>query len=375
MDPEQYPKQTFRPAGAELTAGDLLIIGLPSPELDPEAEALLDEVRPLGVILFRRNITSTGQLRRLTDRLREGRPNLLIAIDHEGGRVHRMPSDFTHFPPSLVMVRHGDPGLMKEVGLAHATELREAGFNLTFSPCLDVHTNPDNPIIGDRAFGTTPEEVIHNSLPYMQGLVEGGILSCGKHFPGHGDTAVDSHLALPVLPAASHDLQRLRSLELRPFARAIAQGVPMIMTAHVVCEALDATVPATLSPRVIDGCLRRELGFQGYVVSDDLEMKAVADNYSVGRAAVMSILAGCDGCLVCATPSLIREAHGALREALASGEITKSMQAAVIARRDKLLARSKKLSRVPIASGSIGAPSHAALCSRLRGDGTVAAKA
>jgi beta-N-acetylhexosaminidase len=356
-----------------LTAGDLLIIGLPGPELDAEAEALLNEVRPLGVILFRRNITSTRQLRELNGRLHQGWPDLLLAIDHEGGRVHRMPSDFTHFPPSLVMVRHGDPGLMKEVGLAHAAELREAGFNLTFSPCLDVHTNPDNPIIGDRAFGTTPEEVIHNSIPYMQGLVEGGILACGKHFPGHGDTATDSHLALPVLPAATHGLQRLRGLELRPFARAIAQGVPMIMTAHVVCEALDASVPATLSPRVIDGCLRRELGFQGYIVSDDLEMKAIADNYSVGRAAVMSIVAGCDGTLVCATPSLIREAHGALAAALASGEITEATQAAVAGRRDKLLARVKKLSRVPTTPGSIGAPAHAALCSRLRGDGTVAA--
>jgi beta-N-acetylhexosaminidase len=363
------------PETRPLTAGDLLIIGLPGPDFDAEAQALLEEVRPLGVILFRRNITSTRQLQELTGRLLEARPDLLLAIDHEGGRVHRMPSDFTHFPPSLVMVRHGDPGLMKEVGLAHARELREAGFNLTFSPCLDVHTNPGNPIIGDRAFGTTPEEVIHNSLPYMQGLVEGGILSCGKHFPGHGDTAVDSHMALPVLPAASHDLQRLRSLELRPFARAIAQGLPMIMTAHVVCEALDPSGPATLSARVIDGCLRRELGFQGYIVSDDLEMKAIADNYSVGRAAVMSMLAGCDGCLVCATPSLIREAHGALAAAIASEEISKATQAAVAQRRDKLLARSKKLSRVPTTPGSIGAPSHEALCSRLRGDWNVAAKA
>lgn len=362
--------------GAKIpTAGDLLVIGLPGPTLDAEAEALLRDVQPLGVILFRRNITSTGQLRDLTARLREGRPDLLVAIDHEGGRVHRMPEDFTHFPPSLVMARNGDPGLLREVAHAHAAELREAGFNLTFSPVLDVHTNPANPIIGDRAFGTTPEEVIHNSLPYLQGLVEGGILPCGKHFPGHGDTQVDSHLALPVLPAASHDLRRLRELELRPFARAIAQGLPMIMTAHVVCEALDPSAPATLSPRAIDGCLRRELGFQGYVVSDDLEMKAVADHYSVGRAAVLSILAGCDGCLVCATPSLIREAHQALTSAIASGEIPATTLTAVAGRRDKLLAKSKRLSRVPWPAGSIGAPTHAALSSRLRGDGGLAAKA
>jgi beta-N-acetylhexosaminidase len=352
----------------------LLIVGLPGPTLDAEAAALLGDIQPLGVILFRRNITSTGQLRELTAQLREGRPDRLVAIDHEGGRVHRMPPDFTHFPPSLVMARSGDPGLLKQVARAQAAELREAGFNLTFSPVLDVHTNPDNPIIGDRAFGTTPEEVIHNVLPYLQGLFEGGILACGKHFPGHGDTSMDSHLALPVLPAASHDMQRLRSLELKPFARAIAQGLPMIMTAHVVCEALDPSAPATLSPRVIDGCLRRELGFDGYVISDDLEMKAVADHYSVGRAAVLSILAGCDGCLVCATPSLIREAHEALARAIATSEIPAPMLAATARRRERLLTKSRRLARVALAPGSIGAPAHGALCSRLRGEAELAAK-
>ena len=364
-----YPPPMAISEGAAVAAGSLLIIGLPGPDLDAETRALLDEVAPLGVILFRRNITSTAQLKDLTARLREWRPDLLLAIDHEGGRVHRMPADFTHFPPSLVMARHGDPGLLREVGVAHAAELRAAGFNLTFSPCLDVHTNPDNPIIGDRAFGTTPEEVIHNALPYMQGLVEGGILTCGKHFPGHGDTSVDSHLALPTLAAATHGIQRLRTLELRPFARAIAQGLPMIMTAHVVCEALDPGVPATLSSRIIDGCLRRELGFGGYIVSDDLEMKAVADHYSVGRAAVMSLKAGCDGCLVCATPSLIREAHEALTRAIADGEIPAAALASVARRRDKLLSRAKKLGRVAVPAGAIGAPTHAALNQKLRGDG------
>jgi beta-N-acetylhexosaminidase len=370
-----YPRAMPQHSNAPLQAGDLLIIGLPGPEFDDEAVRLLEEIRPLGVVLFRRNITSVEQLRRLTAGLREGRPDLLIAIDHEGGRVHRMPPDFTHFPPSLVMVRSGGPGAMREVARAHAAELRDAGFNLTFSPVLDVHTNPANPIIGDRAFGETPEEVIHHALPYLQGLTEGGIVSCGKHFPGHGDTSVDSHLALPVLPAATHTLERLRTLELKPFARAIAQGVPMIMTAHVICEALEPGVPATLSRRVIDGLLRRELGYDGYVVSDDLEMKAVAAHYSVGRAAVLSILAGCDGCLVCATPSLIREAHAALTEAIASGEITAEMLAEAARHRDKLVAKARKLARVPHEQGAIGAPEHAALCSRLRGGDGVAAKA
>jgi len=353
-------------------AGRLLIIGLTGPELDPEAEALLHHVDPLGVVLFRRNIQSVGQLKDLTRRLAEFRPDMLIAIDHEGGRVHRMPPDFTHFPPSLVMARNGDPGLMREVAHAHAAELRDAGFNLTFSPVLDVHTNPANPIIGDRAFGTTPEEVVHNALPYMQGLAEGGILACGKHFPGHGDTSVDSHLELPVLPAATHPLERLRTLELRPFARAIAQGVPMIMTAHVICDALDPKAPATLSRRVIEDLLRTELGYDGYVVSDDLEMKAIVDHYSVGRAAVMSIVAGCDGCLVCATPSRIYEAHEALTNALESGEITIASAANAARRREKLLAKSRRLARIPITAGAIGAAAHTALSSRLRGEAVVA---
>ena len=141
----------------------------------------------------------------------------------------------------------------------------------------------------------------------------------------------------------------------------------MIMTAHVVCEALDPKAPATLSPRVIDGCLRRELGFDGYVVSDDLEMKAVADHYSVGRAAVLSILAGCDGCLVCATPSLIREAHAALTSAMSSGQIPATTLASAARHRDKLIAKSHRLQRVPLAEGMIGSPAHVALSERLRG--------
>ncbi|HYC56021.1 MAG TPA: beta-N-acetylhexosaminidase [Candidatus Binatia bacterium] len=354
---------------AAAEAGKLLIIGLPGIELDEESRRLLADVDPLGVILFRRNIAGTEAVTELNRQIREGRSGFLMCIDHEGGRVHRMRAapEFTHFPPALTMVRCGDPGLIRDVGRAHAAELRAAGFNLDFAPVLDVHTNPDNPIIGDRAFGTTPEEVIHNALPYLQGLTEGGLLGCGKHFPGHGDTSVDSHLELPVLSKATHDLTRLRTLELRPFARAIAQGIPMLMTAHVVVEALDTSLPATMSTRVIEDCLRGELGYQGYVVSDDLEMKAVADNYSVGHAAVMSLLAGCDGCLVCATPSLIREAHEALTRALVDGELPEAKHAAAVRRRQKLQSRLAKLERSAAPAEAIGDVAHAQLASRLSG--------
>jgi beta-N-acetylhexosaminidase len=357
------------PSPKPVSAGDLLLIGLPGPALDAEARALLDEVRPLGVILFRRNIVSVDQLRDLTAALREDRPDQLVSIDHEGGRVHRMPeATFTHFPPILEIVRRGDPALLREVGLAHAAELRAAGFDLTYAPVLDVHTNPDNPIIGDRAFGATPEEVIHYALPYLQGLTEGGILGCGKHFPGHGDTRVDSHLELPVLPASTHGIQRLRTLEMRPFARAIAQGIPMLMTAHVVCEALDPGVPATLSRRILGDILRRELGYNGFVVSDDLEMKAIADHYPAGRAAVEAVLAGCDGCLVCATPSVIRECHEALARAIADREIPEPQLEAAAGRGRRLLDRRRRLARVPVPADAIGCERHASLCASLRGE-------
>ncbi len=351
---------------AEELAGQLLLIGLPGPDLDLEARSLLSEISPLGVILFRRNIAGTVPLGELTRAIRAGRDNFLVAIDHEGGRVHRMPPEFTHFPPALVMARRGDPSLLREVGRAHAAELRAAGFNLNFAPVLDVHTNAANPIIGDRAFGTTPEEVIHNALPYLQGLTEGGMLGCGKHFPGHGDTNLDSHLALPTLTVATHGLERLRTLELRPFARAIAQGVPSIMTAHVICEALDPALPATLSRKVIEDCLRGELGYSGFIISDDLEMKAIADHFQVGGAAVQAIAAGCDACLVCATPSLIREAHGALSRAIADGVLSDTLLAAIAKRRDKLSSKLRKLERTAIDSLAIGAPAHRALAERLR---------
>jgi len=351
---------------AQEAAGQLLLIGIPGPELDPDTRSLLNEIGPLGIILFRRNVAGTAPLCELTRQLRDGRDGLLLAIDHEGGRVHRMPPEFTHFPPALTMARHGDPGLLREVGRAHAAELRAAGFNLNFAPVLDVHTNADNPIIGDRAFGTTPEEVIHHALPYLQGLTEGGMLGCGKHFPGHGDTNLDSHLALPTLTKATHALDRIRSLELRPFARAIAQGVPAIMTAHVVCEALDPALPATLSPRVIGDCLRRELGYGGFVISDDLEMKAIADHFQVGGAAVQAIAAGCDACLVCATPALIREAHAALARAIADATLSPTLVGAIAKRRDKLFAKLRKLERTAIDPHAIGAPAHRALAELLR---------
>jgi beta-N-acetylhexosaminidase len=187
-------------------------------------------------------------------------------------------------------------------------QLAALGINVDFAPVLDVDTNPDNPVIGDRSFGRDAETVITHALAFARGLAARGVASCGKHFPGHGDTDLDSHLALPRI---AHDRARLDAVELAPF-RAARGLVPSIMTAHVVFDALDPGVPATLSRRVITGLLREELGYDGVIVSDDLEMKAVFDRWGVAESAVRAIEAGCDLLLVCSRLELVEEAAEAL---------------------------------------------------------------
>jgi beta-N-acetylhexosaminidase len=276
--------------------------------------------------------------------------------------VHRLPPPFTRFPPALAISRLGDPRLHHEVGLCHARELRAAGFDLNFAPVLDVFTNPANTVIGDRAFGETPEEVIHNALPYYLGLTEGGILGCGKHFPGHGDTVLDSHEALPRI---EHDADRLRSLEMVPFARAAAQGFAMMMTAHIVCDALDPGVPASLSPVVIGDYLRRSLGFRGVVVSDDLEMKAITANFDIAEAAVTAVLAGTDLLLVCRTPGLVRATRDRLAIAIGEGRIAESHLAQTRRRRAALLKKARKLAGQRVDPAEIGSGEHRRLASML----------
>jgi beta-N-acetylhexosaminidase len=204
----------------------------------------------------------------------------------------------------------GDPQLTRDAATVLGRQLRAIGINLDFAPVLDVDTNPQNPVIGDRAFGHSAEVVIEHALAFADGLHDGGVLSCGKHFPGHGDTDLDSHLALPTL---RHDRARLDEVELRPF-RAAAKRIPSVMTAHVVFEAVDPDVPATMSPAAICKLLREEIGFAGAVFSDDLEMKAVTERYSIEEAGVLAIEAGCDLLLVCSD----LEAAARLRETLAT---------------------------------------------------------
>jgi beta-N-acetylhexosaminidase len=269
-----------------------------------------------ATILFARNLSGIDALVALTSALHAAAPEgapLLIAVDQEGGRVQRVRAPATVWPPMARLGRLAArdlpraEALAEQVGRAMGAELAALGFDIDFAPVLDVHTNPQNPVIGDRAFATTPEHVATLAGAFAKGLSHAGILPCGKHFPGHGDTALDSHLELP---SVDHPLSRLRAVELLPF-RALPD-LPILMTAHVVFPALDPHVPATLSEKVLETLLRQELGYRGVVVSDDLEMKAIADHFGLEEAIERALLAGCDAFLLCHLEELQRRAFDAL---------------------------------------------------------------
>jgi beta-N-acetylhexosaminidase len=207
------------------------------------------------------------------------------------------------------------------------------GFHQNYAPVLDVDSNPDNPIIGNRSFSRDPNRVARLGAAFIDGLQSAGVAACGKHFPGHGDTSVDSHLELPSLP---HDMERLMSVELVPFRAAARAGVASIMTAHVLFEALDSDHPATLSEKVLVPILRNELGFDGVIVSDDLEMMAIADHYGIEEAAVRAIRAGCDQLLICKNADWIPRAHEAIAKAVEKGTLSRDRIFESAARVDRL---------------------------------------
>ncbi|HSD09553.1 MAG TPA: beta-N-acetylhexosaminidase [Candidatus Binatia bacterium] len=279
-------------------AGQLLMVGLPGPTLDRATRAFLKSHAVGGVILFRRNVVDVRTLVALTSEIHAivaDRP-ILVGIDHEGGRVMRLGEPFTQFPPAEIVGKAGSPHLAYRQGIAMGEELRSVGIDIDFAPVLDVASNPQNPVIGDRSFGSHPRTVSRLGISVAHGLQRTGILSCGKHFPGHGDTSVDSHFDLPVVRRSLVEIERT---ELFPFRRAIQSGIDALMTAHVVFTALDGERPATLSRRILSELLRERLRFRGVVFSDDLEMKAISDRFALGDAALLALEAGADWLLVC----------------------------------------------------------------------------
>ena len=344
------------------TLSRLFYTGIPGPILDSETRRLHRDFPFGGVVLFRHNLSTPRQVRALVDNIHRLDPELppLVAIDHEGGRVHRFDAPFTHFPSAATVAAHGLPSV-RAAATAMGRELAAVGIDLDFAPVLDVASNPRNPIIGDRAFGTTPERATRAALTAFRALRSQGLLTCGKHFPGHGDTTSDSHLELPVVERSRRALQ---ATELFPFARAIAAGIPMLMTAHVHYPALDPELPATLSHRILTGLLRRRMAFRGVICSDDLEMRAIADHYDPGDAAVRALAAGADLLLFCHRQDQLRIAIAAVERALDDGRLPPARIAQARRRVVGLIRwRLRRPHRVPLSA--IGCRAHARLNTSL----------
>jgi beta-N-acetylhexosaminidase len=278
--------------------GQLLMAGFPGTSLTVELRAIAREFSLGGIVYFARNVEEPAQVAEVSREiatLTDGLPPW-VSVDQEGGRVARFKRGFTLWPPMSTLGRSGDEALARRFAQALASELRAVGITLDFAPVLDIFTNPKNTVIGDRALGERAEDVARLGVAIIEELQHAGIAACGKHFPGHGDTLADSHHDLPLV---EHDPDRLRAVEFVPFRAAIAAGVASLMSCHVLVPAFDEVQPGTLSPRIVQGLLRDELGFHGLVFTDDMEMKAIAARMPVPDACVAAVAAGCDAVLVC----------------------------------------------------------------------------
>ncbi len=273
-----------------------------------------------GAILFKRNIESARQVKALCAQVKSAGTGAFLSIDQEGGRVMRLREGFTPIPTMRAIGQTGDEKLAEAIGGILGREVRALDIDLNFAPVLDVDSNPANPVIGDRSFGNSPNLVGRMGCALIAGLQSAGVAACGKHFPGHGDTSQDSHVDLPSLP---HAPERLNRIELPPFAAAARAGVASIMTAHVIFNALDPGVPATMSAAVLDGLLRKRLGFDGVVISDDLEMKAIADHFGLEETVTRGAQAGVDLFLVCHTIEKQQAAIEVLVKAVERGEVSR----------------------------------------------------
>jgi beta-N-acetylhexosaminidase len=315
------------PAALRRQVGQLLIAGFDGLQIPVELRSLAREFGLGGVILFARNVAEPAQVAELAYEATRLLPDLplWVSVDQEGGRVARLKAPFTEWPPIATLGRARDSALAERFAGALGAELRAVGITLDYAPVLDVHTNPRNPVIPcDRAISDDAAEVARIGSTIIRALQASGVAACGKHFPGHGDTSTDSHHELSLVEQPP---ERLRQVEFVPFRAAVEAGVATIMTAHVLVPALDDARPATLSRRIVTGILREELGYGGVILSDDLEMKAIAHEYTVPDAAVKAVDAGCDGVLICSsdheTQAAALEAivHAVEQETLAAGRV------------------------------------------------------
>lgn len=337
----QVMGEHWKQYGLREKIGQLFVFGFHGQRPSADIEALIEEYGIGGIIYFTRNIVDAKQVHELSVSLmgtaeRAGKTPMFIAVDQEGGMVSRLVRGVTLMPGNMALGATGSANGVFETAAIAGEQLRAVGINLNYAPCVDVNNNPDNPVINVRSYSDRPDVAGELGLAAVRGYQQSGVSATIKHFPGHGDTSVDSHRDLPVLP---HDRERLEAVELVPF-RTAAPETDMIMTAHVCLPALDPSgVPSTLSKPVLSGLLREEIGYEGVIVTDCLEMNAIDTFYGPARGAVMALQAGADMVLICHTASKQRAALEAVLAAVESGELTEERIDASLARIMKLKAK------------------------------------
>ncbi|MCP3029816.1 beta-N-acetylhexosaminidase [Halobacillus sp. A1] len=317
-------KETMTSMSIEEKIGQMLMFGFEGTQVNEETRKLIEDNHIGGLILFKNNITSSKQLVELNNQIKEMNEEhhdipIFTSVDEEGGLVSRMPPEIINLPDSKEIGDSQDEQLAYQVGEAIGERVGAFGFNMTMAPVLDINSNPSNPVIGKRAFGDNEEMVSKMGIEEMKGIQSKSIIPVVKHFPGHGDTDVDSHLGLPVV---HHGLERLRQMELVPFQNAVNQQADMTMVAHIMLPEIDSEFPSSLSKKVITNILREELKFNGVVITDDMTMGAITENYDIGEASVRAVLAGNDIVLVCHGHENKKRAVSSLTKAVKNGTIS-----------------------------------------------------
>ncbi len=302
--------------------GQMFIVGFEGMQPNNQLKKMIMDNKVGGVILFQRNIKSPDQLLGLLNSIKDINMDaipLFISVDEEGGKVSRMPDQVRDLPSPGSIGEVNDKGLSYKIGALLAEQLKAFGFNTNFAPVLDIWSNPKNTVIGERAFGNTPEIVGSLGIEAMKGIRDNGVISVVKHFPGHGDTIVDSHVGLPKV---EYDLERLRSFEFLPFQAAVDNEADAVMVAHIQMTKIDPEYPASLSKALISDVLRKDMGFDGLVVTDDMTMAAIIENYTIEDAVVGSITAGSDIILICHGYDKQQAAIDSVKAAVSNGDIT-----------------------------------------------------
>lgn len=303
--------------------GQMVIAGFDGVEASENVKNLVEKYKIGGLILFKKNIKTPSQLLSLINSIKLLNQNnefpLFFSVDEEGGSLTRMPDELKKFPTNKKVGLINNEDFSYDIGSTIAQEIKYFGFNLNFAPVLDINSNPKNPVIGIRSFGSDKNLVSKLGVATMKGIQSENIIPVVKHFPGHGDTSVDSHLALPVV---DHDLERLKNFELVPFENAIENDADAVMIAHILLKKIDPDHPSSLSKAVITDLLRYDLRFDGVVITDDMTMDAILKNYNLGDAAVASVNAGTDIVLVCHGYERQLEVLNSLKKAVENGKLT-----------------------------------------------------